>query len=157
MPQEQSAGAVVYYKGETIEYLLLRYEAGHWDFPKGHIEEGEELIDTARREIKEETGIGDVEVVPDFKENVTYWYQKYEGGYNYSKRVAAKGQKAKGTASFKTVTYFLARSHTKDVVLSSEHIGYEWLPYDEALKRGTFKNSKDILVKAKEFLEAYSR
>ena len=130
---------------------MLHYEAGHWDFPKGHIEPDEELVDTVRREIKEETGIDGIEILPGFKEYMTYWYRKREGGYDYSKRIAAKGQKVKGTTSFKIVTYFLARSKTKNVTLSHEHIGYEWLPYGKASKRVTFINSKEILEKVSEF------
>ena len=38
-------------------YLLLKQHQGHWGFPKGHIEKGERLIDTAVRELREETGI----------------------------------------------------------------------------------------------------
>ena len=58
MSKEISAGAVVYFKNkDTIEYLLLHYKSGHWDFPKGHIEEGEEHKDTVEREIEEETSI----------------------------------------------------------------------------------------------------
>jgi 8-oxo-dGTP pyrophosphatase MutT (NUDIX family) len=62
--QERSAGAVIFSFDSVlgkIEYLLLNYAAGHWDFPKGNIENGEDEIQTARREIQEETGICDVE------------------------------------------------------------------------------------------------
>ena len=43
------------------EFLLLHHTVGHWDFPKGNIEAGEDELETARREIFEETGIQDVE------------------------------------------------------------------------------------------------
>jgi hypothetical protein len=35
---EVSAGVIVYHKNE---FLLLHYAEGHWDLPKGHIEENE--------------------------------------------------------------------------------------------------------------------
>lgn len=42
MPVEKSAGAVIFRKEEgKIYYLLLHYQARHWDFPKGHLEKGE--------------------------------------------------------------------------------------------------------------------
>ena len=51
MPIEKSAGAVIFRKqNDAILYLLLHYEAGHWDLAKGHIEKGESLEETARRE-----------------------------------------------------------------------------------------------------------
>ncbi|GAI42981.1 unnamed protein product, partial [marine sediment metagenome] len=47
MPLEKSAGAVIFSRSDKkIEYLLLHYQAGHWDFPKGNIEKGEKLEET---------------------------------------------------------------------------------------------------------------
>jgi hypothetical protein len=46
----------------------------------------------------------------------------------------------------------LAETKEKNVQISFEHIGYEWLPYEEAIKRLTFQNAKEILQKANEFL-----
>ena len=53
---------------------------------------------------------------------------------------------------FKTVLYFLAQTKTKEIEISSEHICYKWLPYQEALKQLTFKNAKEILKKANDYL-----
>ena len=71
MKQEKSAGAIVFIKDKEPIYLLLHYEAKHWDFPKGNIEKGEKDIETVKREIEEETGITDIEIVKDFKEKIT--------------------------------------------------------------------------------------
>jgi hypothetical protein len=54
----------------------------------------------------------------------------------------------------KAVIYFLAETTTGNVTLSSEHSGYLWLPYEEALKRLTFSNARDLLAKAHTFLDA---
>ena len=59
-------------KDPEIEYLLLNYPAGHWDFPKGRIEKGETEIETARREIKEETDISKIKIFEKFKKNIEY-------------------------------------------------------------------------------------
>ncbi|MFH1332713.1 MAG: NUDIX domain-containing protein, partial [archaeon] len=63
MIKEKSAGVIVYNNGE---FLILQYTAGHWDFPKGHIEKGETERETALRELKEETGITDAFFVKGF-------------------------------------------------------------------------------------------
>jgi 8-oxo-dGTP pyrophosphatase MutT (NUDIX family) len=138
MPREVSAGVIVFRRAPQPHYLLLHYESGHWDFPKGHIETGEEAQATARRELKEETGISEVRFSDGYKETLRYFFRQ------------------KGIGIFKIVIYFLAETDQSDVTLSSEHIGFEWLPYDAALARLTFKNSRDLLVKAHEHLQASS-
>lgn len=135
MPVENSAGAVIFREeGGKFFYLLLHYQSGHWDFLKGNIEKGEKLQDTVKREVREETGIDDVRFLPDFKETIKYFYR------------------LKGKVIFKTVVFYLIETKTKDVEISWEHIGYKWLPYQEALEQITFKNAKETLKKANDFL-----
>lgn len=136
MPQEKSCGVVVFRnEGGGRKYLLLRYEEGHWDFPKGHVESGEAELDAAVRETKEETGIRDLEFVEGFRERIEYHYKK------------------EGKAMHKEVFFFLACTKTKDVKLSFEHIGFEWLPFEKASKQLTFKNSREVLSKAESRLK----
>lgn len=141
MPLEKSAGALLFHKNKNIEYLLLHYPPGsktakeYWDLPKGHIEKGEKEIDTARREVAEETGIQDIEIIDGVKEHIKYFF------------------KFRGETIFKIVTFYLAKTKTKDVKISEEHIGYKWLPYEKALERLTFENAKGILRKAHQYLE----
>ncbi|MGQ4894645.1 MAG: bis(5'-nucleosyl)-tetraphosphatase [Candidatus Njordarchaeia archaeon] len=137
MIREKSAGAIIFRKEENrAYYLLLHYQAGHWDFPKGNIENGEKEIDTAKREIYEETGIQDVEFIFGFREVIEYFYYR-------------NGQKV-----YKTVVFYLAKTNTKEVRLSYEHKGYAWLSYEEAIKRVTYKSSKKVLEKAHRYLLA---
>lgn len=133
---EKSSGAIIFYRGASnkIEYLLLKHELGHWDFPKGHIENGETVKQAARREIKEETGLTNVKFTPGFKEHVKYFY-KWEGENR-----------------FKVVTFFLAESKTKKVKISYEHVEARWVLYDDAMKLCKFKNQKELLKKAKAFV-----
>ena len=135
MAQEKSCGAVVFKRNKDgVKYLLLHYEAGHWDFPKGHQEKNEKEEQTAAREIKEETGIEDIEFVDNFQETIKYFYKKGD------------------ETVYKEVVFFLAQSATETVELSKEHIGYAWVSYEHALKKLTFNNSKELLEKADKFL-----
>ncbi len=134
MPIEKSAGAVIFRKNKEIKYLLLRYQSGHWDFPKGNIEKGERLEETIKREVKEETGIEDIKFIEDFKETIKYFYQ------------------LKGKKIFKIVIFYLAETKTQQVKISSEHLDFKWLSYEKALEKLTFKNSKAILKKTNKFL-----
>ena len=56
--REYTAGGVVYRPGEdgTVDILMIQDRAGRWTIPKGHVEEGERLEQTAVREVGEETG-----------------------------------------------------------------------------------------------------
>ena len=137
MKIERSAGAIVFIMEKEPIYLLLHYEAKHWDFPKGNIEKGETDQETVKREIEEETGIKDIEIIKDFKEKIQYYF-KFEG-----------------ELINKTVIFYLAKTKTKEVKLSFEHIGSTWLPYDKAIEQLTFKNAKEILKKANDFLKTH--
>ena len=69
MPKEKSAGALIYRIQNNIPYyLLLHYHSGHWEFAKGHIEEGENPEEAAKREVEEETGIKDLKILGGFSD-----------------------------------------------------------------------------------------
>lgn len=136
MPREISAGAVIFRRTKSgPEFLILHYELGHWDFVKGNIEKGEDEKETVKREIEEETGIARVRFVDGFRETIKYLY------------------KWKGQNIFKIVIFYLAETRQRKVRLSNEHTGHDWLPYQETLQRLTFRNSKEVLKKANEFIE----
>ena len=138
--QERSAGVLVYRQpghGKPTEFLLLDY-GRHWDYPKGHVEPGEDDLTAALRELEEETGITDVTPADGFQHEMTYFF---------------RGKKDNALVK-KTVVFFLGRTHAKDVKLSHEHEDFAFLPYDEALKRVTYANAKAALKEAKQFLDA---
>jgi DNA ligase D-like protein (predicted 3'-phosphoesterase) len=98
---EKSAGIVVFRKNRERKYLLLHYESGHWDFPKGHIEKGESEKEAAKRELKEETGVKDIKFIEGFKENIRYFYRR------------------DGQLMHKEVVFFLGETKSTKIRLSS--------------------------------------
>ena len=118
----------------TRRYLVLHYPSGHWDFVKGKVEKGETLYETAVREAREETGITDLEFVGGFDETVRYRFR------------------SEGRTIRKKVVFYLARTGTGKVTLSSEHVAYDWLGFEECLERATFENAKSVLLRAERHL-----
>jgi len=137
MGTETSAGIVLFRSNsDKSEFLLLNYPQGHWDFIKGKVEQNETAHETALRETKEETGISNIEFVDGFEESVEYDFR------------------FKKEDIHKKVIFFLAKTEEKDVRLSHEHNDYLWLEYNDALKKTTFANAKNVLSKANEFLSS---
>jgi bis(5'-nucleosidyl)-tetraphosphatase len=127
--QERSAGVIVFRKGEGAEnlYLLLDY-GRYWDFPKGHIEAGEDERAAALRELSEETGIIDVELMDDFRHEIVYFFRPPGRGLVH-----------------KTVVFFIAEVTSETVKISHEHVGYEWLKGEEALARVKYPTAKQVM------------
>ena len=135
---EKSCGIVLFH---SDDFLVIQHSTesnkveGHWDFPKGHIENNETELETATRELHEETGIDNFRLIDNFRHKITY-------NVNKNSKVIPK-----------EVIFFLAESFTKSIKLSSEHQNYNWLNFDLAHDRLTYANAKDVLLKAKTFLE----
>ena len=130
---EISAGAILYTKeNDEILYLLIRDNHGNWGFPKGHLEEGEDLFQAAHREIREETGI-DAMIDTDFREDLSYIMPN-------------------GIA--KCSVYFLAEySDQEPVPQEGEVEEILLLPYEETMSLLTFDNMKEVLAKADRYLK----
>ncbi|MFZ2126538.1 MAG: NUDIX domain-containing protein [Candidatus Microsaccharimonas sp.] len=62
--REPTAGGIVFRHGKKgVEILLIQDAKDRWTIPKGHIEEGETAQQTAKREIGEEAGLKEVDVL----------------------------------------------------------------------------------------------
>ena len=141
MREETSAGFIVYRDTfhSQSSYLLLQHgKNGHWDFPKGLIEPNEDLLETAVRELFEETGISNslIEIHETFKEKIEYSYRYQSVLIN------------------KQVYYFLAKTHInpRNVRISYEHTGFEWYSHQDALKIVSFENARKLLILAENYL-----
>jgi len=135
MPSEKSCGAVIFKANGKRMYLLLHYEGGHWDFVKGHVERDETEMETVLRETKEETGLTDVKFFEGYREPISYYYKRA------------------GRPVHKEVVFYLLEAKTASVRLSREHVGFDWMSYEPAYHRLTYKNAKETLRKAHEYME----
>ena len=130
MLYEKSCGGVVYRKSHgNLEILLIKHiNSGHWSFPKGHVEEGETEVETAKREIMEETSI-DVIIDPTFRETVTYSPRR---------------------DTMKVVVYFLAKAKNVDYVPQADEISeIKWVDIVHATNLLSYENDKNIVTKAR--------
>ena len=130
MLHEKSCGAIVYRKfhGNTEILLIKHINSGHWYFPKGHVESGETEVETAKREIMEETSI-DVIIDPTFRETVTYCPKK---------------------DTIKVVVYFLAKAKNVNFIPQEDEIAeIRWVDISYAANILSYDNDKTIVTKAK--------
>jgi len=130
---ERSCGAVIFRrKGDRLFFLLLKHASGrHWGLAKGHAEEGETELETALREVLEETGLT-VEILDGFIQKNTY-----------SPRVGVS----------KEVTYFLGEALKKKLKLQAgEIIHGVWLELEDCMRLCSHAATKTVLIAAHHFL-----
>jgi bis(5'-nucleosidyl)-tetraphosphatase len=115
-PAVLSAGVVVVGQGDGGWRVLLLRAYNYWDCPKGLVEHGEQPLATAKREVREETGI----TALDFR-----WGEEFIETAPYSKNKVAR--------------YYLAAAGTTDIKLpvnpelgAPEHHEYRWLGFEQA-------------------------
>lgn len=124
LKKEKACGCIIIDNGKV---LLIQQNKGWWGFPKGHVEEGETEIETAIREVKEETNI---DVVPD--EN-----KRYEQEYMLENGI------------LKQVVLFVATKTSNDIkAQESEVQNIKWFDFKEAAEIITYEDTKDLLLKA---------
>lgn len=120
MEYEKSCGCIII---ENNKVLVIKQTNGIWGFPKGHVEGDETEIQTAMREIKEETNI-DVKI-------------------DETKRYVMNYVTDKGTN--KDVVLFLAKQIGGELKKQEEEIlEIEWLDFKEALQKLSYDNTKEL-------------
>lgn len=138
---KRATGFIIYKKlTEGIEYLLLQTSYGihHWTPPKGHVDPGENDLQTAYRETLEEAGMNE-------KHLHIHEDMKFELQYLVSDQM-------------KTTVYWLAK--LKDIAapvkLSDEHQDFKWAGVDEACKLVVYDDMQKVLRDSQEYLDMKS-
>lgn len=132
MTHEVSCG-IIPIKKERGEYsvLLVRLYAGHWGFPKGRQNPHENPLQTATRELLEETGLEVKHILLP---------QVFEE--NYMKGVSPK-----------TVLYFIAEVEGSVIPQSEEIADWGWFKMKQVADRITFEDLKSLWLNVKELIE----
>lgn len=121
LKKEKACGCIII---DNDKVLLIQQNEGHWGFPKGHVELGETEIETAIREVKEETNI---DVIPDES-------KRYEQEYMIKNGI------------LKQVVFFLAKSVSGDIKAQECEIkNIKWFSFKEAFSIITYDNTKELL------------
>lgn len=140
MACEKTIGIIIYrIEGQAVRYLLLHHGGHYWNFPKGRPDGLETELDTALRELKEETGITEVKLIDGF-------YDGYD--YDFDTEIE-DGQKIQVN---KKAIFFLGQVEETEVKVSPEHLDFGWFDYETALDRLFFQNGRDLLKRAHKFI-----
>ena len=124
-------------KNQNLKFLLIQHKNGlHWGFPKGHQEKNENFLETALRELKEETQIYKINIFDKFFIKEFYSFQdKNSNKIN------------------KTVIYFLGITKDKRVNIQKQEINsFIWANEKIANEKIKFKETRKILNKTLTFL-----
>ena len=136
--KESSYGIIPLRKieGENVQVLLIFHKGGkHWSFPKGRKDPGETDLETATRELKEETGLDIEKLLSDIPYVESYTF------YKFQEKV------------LKTVSYYPAFVTGNLKLQPEEILDARWLPMQEAIRHLTFKEAKVICQKVSELIQ----
>ena len=121
MKKEKSCGTIIIDSNKRV--LLVKQKLGWVGFPKGHMEQGETEIETARRETKEETNL---DVIVDEKKRYTISY-------------------ITSTQIDKEVVYFRAKPISYSLLPQEAEIAeIMWVDINEAKQYLSFDNLKQL-------------
>ncbi len=116
MNRIKSCGVVVFKEDPELSFLLMRHKS-RWDFPKGHVDDGESEIECALRELEEETGISE-DII------------KLDEHFRHANEYQVKQKKRNQELRDKTLVLFLGFIEENVEIVLTEHIGYEWIKWN---------------------------
>ena len=130
----KSCGFIVYKRVNNKKfYLVIRSLNGDFGFPKGHTEPGESEIETAIRELKEETGI-EVKIIEGFRRQIEYELRNIPN-------------------TIKQSVYFLGECTSDKIICQESEVSEaRFFSYEDAIKILTFEETKSILIDAEKFI-----
>jgi len=136
---DHSYGVIpIRYLGEKPQVLLIKNKGGHWSFPKGHPEGNESGTETARRELREETGVIDC----DIQETPVF----------VSKLQIEKN----GKTIDREITFYLGKVAGNNVEIDPNEVHeFSWLLFDDAFEQITYPQTKQILSDVIEYLKQH--
>jgi len=142
MIREKSVGLIIFRynnRDKEIQYLVLYHRGTYWQFPKGKVDQGESEVETAKREVQEETGISGVEIIKGWRQPTQFFFKEERAG---KKELIKKD----------FILYLAKMPKGAEVKISSEHNGYAWLNYKIAGKYLKFKSLKEIIKEANSYV-----
>ena len=130
-----SAGGVVVNPGGFI--LVVKQRGETWSLPKGHVEKGESLIDAARREIYEESGVSDL------------IYVEHLGEYRRRKELSRFGG-----PELKQITLFLFfTNQTRLGPIDCDNTEALWVPSEDVTRLLTYSEDREFFLQITEKLQ----
>jgi 8-oxo-dGTP pyrophosphatase MutT (NUDIX family) len=134
---EESAGGIVFKRTKNgVVFALMKDSFGKWAFPKGHIEKGEEIAETAARETLEELGLDELLLV-EFLGKIEIWFRD---------RFVNKG-----ALVHKDIHFFLFET-PEDAVLTPQVDEFiseaKWVSITKLLKMSSYKDMEQIVKRA---------
>lgn len=135
----KSAGGVVLNKKGLI--LVVNQDGQTWSLPKGHLEEGESLLEAAKREIWEESGITDLEMIKELGN-----YQRH--------KLDEKGNEDK--SEFKTIFMFFFKTKEENLSpVDKNNPEAKWVEKEKVAELLTHPKDKEFFLKVKDEIEDY--
>lgn len=107
------------------DILLTRHIMGTWSFPKGHVEPNEDIKETAIREIYEESGVTDLELIKEFD--------------SYQRKSLDK------IPEWKTISLFLFRTDQQEIgPMDSSIAEVRWVRRDDVTELLTHEKDREF-------------
>ena len=132
MTHHISCGGILLNYDATKVCLIYKKGRDEWLIPKGHWEEGESYVQTAVREVEEETGVRNGTVIdPERYQTIEYSFEDSEGRKN-----------------LKTVYFYLLRAESEELTQTQEQgnegLSAEWVEVDRVVDVLTHEDKKSM-------------